>query len=136
MDFTFLELPSTLFGWLGMCIGLTLAVFLGYLAYMRARDASGDRLIKILQGTVTEMEKKIGALEVWKVEKEKAYAELETQNKTLVSILQGRDQQTQDFYRQAGASMALASETNALVKTQTALLERMVQALERDHEPG
>lgn len=80
-------------------------------------DKGEDRLITILQTTVTELEKKVNK-QTNDIEKlTKKVDELERENTMLIRVLQGRDEQTQEFYKQAATSMRIANETHELVKS-------------------
>lgn len=86
------------------------------------KDDADDRLIKILKETVDTQTKNIEDLDkkVTKLqEREKALTEevheLRKDNKKYIDILQGRDQQTQEFYKQAFEAMKVSKETYTLV---------------------
>ncbi len=79
------------------------------------KDEADDRLIKILQTTVGELEKKVGHLERREQELTKEVQELRNENKRYIEILENRDKHSQEFYTQAFDSMKISKETHALV---------------------
>lgn len=101
------SLPSTITAWvllIGMAMVGSLAIYGLYdkarIERRRSSDSEDDRLINILKGTVDELEKKFTKatndidLLTAKVD------HLSRENEALIKILQGRDEQTQEFYRQ------------------------------------
>lgn len=115
---------------------------LGY--WKRGKNDEGERLIGILQDTVTTLEKKVDdqkkehdeILTDFTKQMEqltKKVDHLEKENETLRDVLQGRDEQTQKFYKKAFESMELAGETHQLIKTmsktQTDLMKVLVDNL-------
>lgn len=103
--------------------------------WKKGKDGNDDRLIKILQDTVTALETKVdaqkkehdeilGGLNVKMTDLTKKVDDLEDENERLVEILQGRDRKTQEFYERAldsfkkvdGMSTAIADLTKALTE--------------------
>lgn len=92
------------------------------------KDNSDDRLINILQDTVTALETKV---DNQKKEHDSTVTELtdkidkltdkvdhlEKENETLTKVLQGRDDKTQEFYAKAFEAIEIGNKTFALVKS-------------------
>lgn len=75
-----------------------------------------DRLIGLLKETTEEFEKKIKA-QTTKIETlETKVTKLETENKTLLDILQGRDKRTVEFYDKSFESMQVTAKTHQIVE--------------------
>lgn len=91
---------------------------LGYVIglWKKNKDGQDDRLIGILEKTVKELSTKVDNLEKREKELTREVEGLRTDNKKYIEILQGRDQQTQEFYRQAFDAMKTSKETFELVK--------------------
>lgn len=70
-----------------------------------AQDKGEDRLITILEKTVKELETKVNKQSADIETLGKRITELEEENKTLVKVLQGRDEQTQKFYEKGFEAM-------------------------------
>lgn len=79
-------------------------------------DEAEDRLIKLLKATVEEFEGKLKAQDEKITSLTKKVEELEHDNDKLVEILQGRDGQTQQFYKDAYVAMEKLSRTQDNVK--------------------
>lgn len=98
-------------------------------------NASEDRLIDLLQKEVLELTKKVNKQDVDIKSLTIKVDELQKENRTLIDILQGRDGQTQQMYKDAyGAievirTIAKSSDENnkSLVKL-TSLLEGYTKA--------
>lgn len=82
-----------------------------------SKDAADDRLNSILEKTVKELETKVNKLVDREKELTKEVGELRKDNERLVRILQGRDEQTQDFYKQAFEAIKMSKETHLLVES-------------------
>lgn len=106
------SLPSTITAWvllIGMAMVGSLAIYGLYdkarIERRRSSDSEDDRLINILKGTVDELEKKFtkasSDIEILTAKVES----LSKENEALIKILQGRDEQTQEFYRKGFAAM-------------------------------
>ena len=100
------SIPSSISGWvflIGMAVVGSLAVYGLYdkarIERRRSDGSEDDRLINILQGTVDELEKKVNKqivdIELLTVKVQN----LSNENAALIKVLQGRDEQTQEFYR-------------------------------------
>lgn len=127
MDFIISELPHTVFGWLGLLIGIVALGFLAYIFYNRNKDGADDRLIGILKETVEALEKKVddqkkdhddqvGQLTKKIDELTEKVEELDRENHTLVKVLQGRDEATLEFQKQMLEAVKIGMETNGLAK--------------------
>lgn len=110
--------------------------------YKGKKDGQDDRLINILQETVTALEKKV---DTQKKEHDSTVTELtqkidkltekvdhlEQENETLTKVLQGRDEKTQEFYKKAFEAIEIGQKTFNLVKSlsdsNTALLKILAQ---------
>lgn len=112
--------------------------------WKKGKDGDDDRLIKILQSTVIELEKKVDNQKKDHDETLKNLTtkintlttkvdELEKENRTLTSVLQGRDEQTQLFYKKAFEAIEVGNKTFALVenmnKNHTDLMKMLVEHL-------
>jgi len=80
-------------------------------------DQSEDRLIDLLKKTVDELEKKVNqqAADIKVITTKMQH--LEKENQTLVKVLQGRDDATQQFYRQMLESIKVTQSTHDTVTT-------------------
>lgn len=87
-------------------------------------DGQEDRLIGLLQTTVSELEKRVNQQDVDIKLLTKKVTDLEHENETLIKVLQGRDEQTKEYYKQAYKSMKIAEETHNIV---TKLAEGITQ---------
>lgn len=92
--------------------------------WKKGKDGEDDRLINILKQTVEELSKKVEHLErreadlTKKVEiSSNEISKLRDENKKYIAILQGRDEQTKEFYKQAFKSMEVSRETRDLAET-------------------
>ena len=132
-----------------MTVGGLLAVAVVGIFYViglfsKTKDGADDRLIGILQETVTALEKKVddqkkehdnilGNLTKQIGELTKKVDDLEQENGTLVKVLQGRDEQTQAFYKKAFEAIETGKGTHSLVenlaKNQSELMKVLVDHL-------
>lgn len=114
-----MEFFSSVFGLVTLIGGIVAVAVVGalYVAglWKGKKDEADDRLIKILQTTVGELEKKVGHLEKREQELTKEVHELRNENKRYIEILENRDKHSQEFYTQAFDSMKISKETHALV---------------------
>lgn len=113
----------------------------------KAITTEEDRLIQILQKTVAELSAKIASLEndrdTYNAETEKAMArqsekidklekrviELNTENSLLLKILQGRDEQTQEFIAKVVKAVDTTSRNNELLEKTTSKLDAIVSMI-------
>lgn len=110
----------------------------------KKKDEEDDRLINILKGTVDALETKVNNQKKEHDETvtvlsnkidhlTKKLTELEKENETLVKVLQGRDAQTQEFYKKAFEAMEISKATHSAVlemsKNQTELMKMLIEYL-------
>lgn len=93
-------------------------------------DQAGSKLVNILQETVDELDKKVTEQSRQIVTLEKKVGDLEKTNEDLTKVLQGRDQQTQDFYKQSAEARMLITETHTLVKSTTEQITKVAALME------
>ena len=96
-------------------------------------DASDDRLITILQTTVNELEKKVNKQTTDIESLVKKVSALEKENETLVKVLQGRDEQTQKFYKQGFESMQKTDEIFECMETLVKAVTHLGESLEKNN---
>ncbi len=97
-------------------------------------DASDDRLIGLLQTTVSELEKKVNKQTDDIESLTKKVTALERENETLVKVLQGRDAQTQKFYEQGFQSMRKTDEIHEGIEALTKVVQKLGESIERNNE--
>lgn len=78
-------------------------------------NGTEDRLINLLKEEVGELTKKVGKLERREEELTREVSELRKDNERYLKILQGRDEDTQEFHRKAFETMKLSAETHQIV---------------------
>jgi predicted RNase H-like nuclease (RuvC/YqgF family) len=111
------------------------------------KDSSDDRLIKILEGTVNALETKVDnqkkehdeiltGLSKQISDLTSKVDELERENETLTKVLQGRDEQTQVFYKKAFEAMEVSNKTFALVETMNKNHTELMKMLVEHLKPG
>ena len=128
------HLPNTLIGWASFVVALSFSIVLAYLAFMRQRDGADDRLIKILQGTVEELEKKVEALETEQEHLTKQVTKLQTTNDTLTKVLQGRDEATVLFQNEARQAIILGRETNEIARATNQAVKELADVLSKHYK--
>lgn len=96
-------------------------------------DASDDRLITILQTTVTELEKKVNKQTTDIEGLSKKIVALERENETLIKVLQGRDAQTQKFYEQGFESMKKTDEIFECMETLISAVTKLGESMEKNN---
>ena len=115
--------------------------------WKKGKDGEDDRLINILKSTVDTLEKKVD-------DQKKNHDEilsnltknihdltvkvdnLERENETLTKVLQGRDEQTQNFYKKAFDAMEVANKTLILVETMNKNHTELMKMLVDHLKPG
>lgn len=120
----FSSLPNTLMGWVAV---LTVVVVGGVAVYgiwdrkakerKKEVDDGEDRLIDILQKTVTELEGKVNKQTDDIKNLTQQVELLNRDNKNYIDIFRGRDEQTQQFYKQGFESMKITQENHDLLTT-------------------
>lgn len=110
----------TTIGTIGVVVVVGALYFAGL--WKGKKDDADDRLIKILKETVDaqtknidDLDKKVTKLQEREKELTNEVSELRKDNKKYIEILQGRDQQTQEFYKQAFEAMKISKETFTIV---------------------
>ncbi len=103
-------------------LGAILAVIVTGLLYVlglykKGKDGEDDRLIKILQSTVEELEKKVNKQSEDIANLSEEVEELRQDNKKYIEIFQGRDKKTEEFYQQGFEAIKLARETHDIITT-------------------
>lgn len=105
------------------------------------QNEADDRLNKILKDTVDELSKKVDSLEKREKELTLEVGELRKENERYLSILQGRDKDTQEFYKKSLESIETAKSTHEMVQTllQTLTdtnknLEELIDVLKTDEK--
>jgi len=135
-----------------LTIGAVLTVVIGGFLYVaglwkNGKDGEDDRLINILKGTVDALEKKVDEQKknhdevLTKLTKEignltTKVDNLEKENETLTKVLQGRDDQTQVFYKKAFEAMEVAAKTFSLVDTMNKNHTELMKMLVEHLKPG
>lgn len=76
-------------------------------------DHSEDRLVDILKKTVAELEKKVNQQTIDIASLTKKIDNLEHENETVIKVLQGRDEQTQEYFKQGFQAMKVISDIRA-----------------------
>lgn len=94
-------------------------------------DAADDRLIKLLQETIKELQGKVTVLERWKEVAEERMTALKMENSNLVKILQGRDDNTREYQQKALRAMELVENTNGNVQKLMELMEKHLDIIEK-----
>lgn len=90
-----------------------------------------DRLISILKQTVEELEVKINT-QAQKIENlTHEIDKMKEENKTLVSVLQGRDGQTIKFQEQVLSAVTKGLETHEIVRSTNSNVERLCSLMEQ-----
>lgn len=111
------QLPNSPIGWIGLVLAAIAGGFSAYLIYNRQKDGADDRLITILKETVDQLEVKVNKQSEDIEKLTKKITSMEHENEVLVKVLQGRDDQTQQFYKQAFEAMKIAHDTHNVVTT-------------------
>lgn len=105
------------------------------------QNEADDRLNKILKDTVEELSKKVDGLEKREKELTREVGELRKENERYLNILQGRDNDTQEFYKKSLESIQMVKGTHEMVQTllQTLTdtnknLEELIDVLKTDEK--
>lgn len=85
--------------------------------WKKGKDGADDRLIKILQTTVDELERTVKKQTVDIEMLVKEVGEIRTENKLLKELNTGRDEATKEFYKQAFESMKTVRDTHNTITT-------------------
>lgn len=90
-------------------------------------DGADDRLIKLLQGTVGELERKVKELEGAHLKNSEEIQKLKTENGIMAQLLQGRDQRTIEFQESV---IRMLGENSTAIKDLYVVIEKHLVALE------
>lgn len=138
MEYFFTTIPGVV-----ISLGAILAVVVTGLLYIlgiyskqklerkKEEDAGDDRLIKLLQTTVTELEKKVNQQTLDIEELSTEVAELRKENKIYIDIFQGRDGDTKEFYKKAYEAIEIARQTHDLMGTVAESIKNTNSAMEK-----
>lgn len=132
--------PTTLSDWIGVAIIAVPLSIAGMFALFgifdktrrernKMNDDADDRLINLLQQTVGELEKKVNQADDDIKGLTKEIEGLKAKNQTLMDVLQGKDNVTQEFYKQAYDVFGVAKETNGLVKQTNVNIEKLISLM-------
>ena len=83
----------------------------------KEQNAGDDRLIDILQKTVTELEKKVNKQTIDIESLTKEVHELKRDNAKYIEIFQGKDEATANFYKQGYEAMEISRKTHDIMTT-------------------
>lgn len=90
-------------------------------------DKVDDRLIKLLKGTVDELERKVKALEDQQYINVNEIQTLKGENDVMKKILQGRDQASIDAARDIKATLAVVTQTQKNIEQLLQLIEKLIK---------
>lgn len=93
-----------------------------------------DRLINLLKEQVAVLEKKVAALEASSKTNQEKLVKLEARNEILEQIFQGRDTQTQEFYKQGFETMKKTDTIANMVAQNSKSIERLAKLMEKTLE--
>lgn len=99
--------------------------------WKKQKDNDDDRLIKILQATVEELDKKVNQQDTDIKALTKEVEQLKRDNENYIRIFQGRDKETQEFYKQGFDAIKLARETHDVVTTVAESVKNTNSAMEK-----
>lgn len=137
--------PTAIAGWVSVISVVILGVFATLNIFDKARAAradtqnkADDRLINLLQQSITTLEKRLSEAEKTIKNFEVAMGKLQAENKVLKDVLQGRDNQMQEFMARGFQTMDLipslmntSAQTNKNVERLAGLMEKHLEALEK-----
>ncbi len=91
--------------------------------FKKGKDGQDDRLINILQQTVTELEKKVNkqTVDIEKLTQEVKILKLD--NAKYIEIFQGRDGETKEFYKRMYSTIDTISQTHDIITTMATSIE-------------
>ena len=117
------QLPNTFLGWGAILTLIFAGAFSLYGIFDKTRndrrrstDMEDDRLINLLQGTVSELEKTVKKQTEDIVHLTEKFNKMSYENETLMKVLQGRDEKTQEFYTKGFAAMETANKILVVVE--------------------
>jgi len=123
------QIPNSPLGWIALIVAATAGGFSAYLVYNKNKDGVDDRLINILKSTVDALEERVNKQSADIDALTKKVGELERENETLISVLQGRDKSTMEFQRQMLEAMRIGMETNGLAKETSKSLDKLTSII-------
>lgn len=138
MEYFFTTIPGIV-----ISLGAILAVSVTGLLYVigifskqkgerkKEQDAGDDRLIKILQTTVEELEKKVNQQTIDIEELSIEVEELRRENKKYIEIFQGRDSDTKEFYKKAYEAIEISRQTHDIMTTVAESIKNTNSAMEK-----
>ena len=94
-------------------------------------DAADDRLIKLLQGTVTSLEKQVNKLSMQVGDLSGKVSKLQTENDILRSILQGKDDDSEAYRKGVNNALIKADKTHNIVKDNSSDLKLISKSMEK-----
>ena len=113
----FATIPGIIVG-VGAVLSVASIGFLYVIGVIRGKkDNADDRLINILKTTVDELESKVNKQTTDISELTKEVHALKRDNEMLTKLLQGRDDQTQDFYKKGFAAMDTITQSHDILTT-------------------
>ncbi len=120
----FTTVPGIIVAVIGILAGSIIG--LGYLISVvkGKKDNADDRLINILKTTVDELETKVNKQTTDIAELTRKVTELSRDNETLTKLLQGRDDQTQDFYKRGFVAMDTIAQSHDILTTMAKSIEQ------------
>ncbi len=99
--------------------------------YKKGKDGEDDRLIKILQGTVTEMEKTVKKQTTDIENLTKEVQELKKDNQRYIEIFQGRDEDTKELIKRSYAAMDTVTQTHDILTTMAESIKNTNSTMEK-----
>ena len=90
---------------LGIVVSICITGYTAYVAYRKQRNEQEDRLIKILETTVSKLEAQVHEQSRTIEDLSKRVTDFEILNKKYVQMLENRDASTAEFLKRAGESM-------------------------------
>lgn len=94
-------------------------------------DKADDRLINLLQATVSNLEKEVNTLKSNQAENIVQIEKLKTSNQVMTDILQGRDIQTQEFQKKGFVAMKVIDELATQINLTNKNVERLYSVIEQ-----
>lgn len=94
-------------------------------------DAADDRLIKLLQGTVSSLEKQVNKLSMKVGDLSGKVNKLQTENDILRSILQGKDDDSEQYRKGVNRALTKADKTHEIVGSNSKYLNKINKNIER-----
>lgn len=117
MEHFLTTLPGIIVAWTAIATGIITGALYVIGLVKGKKDTADDRLIDILQKTVTELEKKVDKQTTDIEGLTKQVDQLTSDKNTYLQILQGKDEASKEFYKQAVVSMTVVQQTHDAVTT-------------------